>query len=231
MDECLGARQRGIVLNVRDSKARVIDPQQRVFEVLFGLIMVLTFTCSLSAATAGREDVRGMLIGALGCNLAWGIIDGVLFMMGSLADKGGALLRLKALRRSTDAAEGRHIVAGALPPLVVSVMEPAELESIGSRLKALPEPPDKARLDTNDWLGAVAVMLLVFLSTLPVAIPFVLMAEAKPALRVSNAVAIVLLFIVGYAYGRIIGRPPWRVGVGLVLLGTGLVAMAIPLGG
>jgi hypothetical protein len=32
--------------------------------------MVLTFTGSLSVAEAGREDVRTMLIGALGCNIA-----------------------------------------------------------------------------------------------------------------------------------------------------------------
>lgn len=51
---------------------RVLDPMERLSEVLFGLIMVLTFTGSLGAATAGREEIRTMLIGAIGCNLAWG---------------------------------------------------------------------------------------------------------------------------------------------------------------
>lgn len=40
--------------------------------------MVLTFTGTLSAATAGREDVRIMLLAAIGCNAAWGIVDGVM---------------------------------------------------------------------------------------------------------------------------------------------------------
>jgi len=59
-----------------DMKApkRVLEPNERISEVLFGLIMVLTFTGALSVAEAGREDIRVMLIGALGCNLAWGII-------------------------------------------------------------------------------------------------------------------------------------------------------------
>jgi hypothetical protein len=70
------------------SSKRVLDPIDRVSEVLFGLIMVLTITGSLSVAEAGRDDVRTMLFGALGCNLAWGIIDGVLYVMGSLAEKG-----------------------------------------------------------------------------------------------------------------------------------------------
>jgi hypothetical protein len=46
---------------------RVLEPAERIAEVLFGLIMVLTFTGSLSIAEAGRDDIRAMLIGALGC--------------------------------------------------------------------------------------------------------------------------------------------------------------------
>ena len=62
---------------------RLLDPLARASEVLFELIMVLTFTLSLNATAAGREDVSAMLIGALGCNLAWGIIDAVMFLRGT----------------------------------------------------------------------------------------------------------------------------------------------------
>jgi len=48
------------------SSRRVLDPMDRVSEVLFGLIMVLTFTGSLSVAQAGRTEVRTMLLGTLG---------------------------------------------------------------------------------------------------------------------------------------------------------------------
>ncbi|HKB15545.1 MAG TPA: hypothetical protein VKF62_05735, partial [Planctomycetota bacterium] len=60
--------------SVRSSKG-FLSPHERISEILFGLIMVLTFTGTLSAAEAGRSDVRTMLLGALGCNVAWGIID------------------------------------------------------------------------------------------------------------------------------------------------------------
>ena len=73
--------------SIKSSK-RVLEPNERISEVLFGLIMVLTFTGSLSVAEAGRDDVRTMLIGALGCNLAWGIIDGILYLMGCLSEQG-----------------------------------------------------------------------------------------------------------------------------------------------
>src|SRR6187455_3235954 len=129
---------------------RVLEPIERVAEVLFGLIMVLTFTGSLSIAEVGREDIRTMLIGALGCNLAWGIIDAALYLMACLAEKGRALMTYQAVRKADDPRAAHALIAGALPPLVASILQPAELESMRQRLKALPEPPARARLSGHD---------------------------------------------------------------------------------
>src|SRR5438045_8168046 len=106
------------------SSRRVLESVDRVADVLFGLIMVLTFTGSLSVAEAGRDDVRTMLIGALGCNLAWGIIDGVLYLMGCLAEKGRGLLTFRAVRKAADRKEAQRHIADALPSMVASVLEP-----------------------------------------------------------------------------------------------------------
>jgi len=213
------------------SSKRVLAPHERISEVLFGLIMVLTFTGSLSVAEAGRSEIRVMLIGALGCNFAWGIIDGVLYVMSSLAEKGQNLKTLKALRKTKDSQQGQQIIAAALPPLVASVLRPEELESMRERLLALPEPPAYVRSSGRDWFGALGVFLLVFLSTFPVAIPFILMENAAHAMRVSNSVAVLLLFITGVAYGRCVGRSPWGFGVTMVVLGVALVALTMALGG
>jgi len=210
---------------------RFLDPVDRVSEVLFGLIMVLTFTGSLSVADAGRDEVRTMLIGALGCNLAWGIIDAVLYLMGCLAERGGGLRALHAVRRSTDPEEARRLIAEALPPVIASVLEPAELETLRRRLQGLPEPPRRARLQSDDWLGGLAVFLWVFVTTFPVVIPFILMHSVQPAMRVSNGIAIVMLFTAGYVFGRCAGRQPWLTGTAMLVLGLILVAMTIALGG
>ena len=210
---------------------RALEPYDRVSEVLFGLIMVLTFTGSLAIAEAGREDIRTMLIGALGCNLAWGIIDGVLYLMGCLAEKGKGLLTLRAVRKATEPMKAQRIIADALPPLVASILQPVELETMRQRLSELPEPPDRATLRKEDWMGALAVFLLVFLSTFPVVIPFLFMKNAMLALRMSNAIAIGMLFLTGCAFGRITGRRPWTMGISMVILGAILVAITMALGG
>ena len=213
------------------SSKRVLEPHERIAEVLFGLIMVLTFTGSLSVAEAGRDDVRAMLIGALGCNLAWGIIDAVLYLMGSLAEKGRGLMIFRAVRQATDPQKAQRLIADALPAVVASVLQPAELETMHQRLKQLPEPPGHARLRKDDWLGALGVFLLVFVSTFPVVIPFIFMHNAGRALRLSNLIAIMLMFILGYSFGRCAGRNPWVMGISMVVLGAVLVGLTMALGG
>jgi VIT1/CCC1 family predicted Fe2+/Mn2+ transporter len=213
------------------STKRVIEPAERIAEVLFGLIMVLTFTGSLSIAEAGRDDVVAMLIGALGCNLAWGIIDGLFYLMGCLAEKGRNLATYKAVLAAGTSEHARDLIAGALPPVVVSLLKPEELDALRERVMRLPAPPDRAGLDRKDWIGAWAIFLLVFLATFPVAIPFMVIDTATLAMRVSNFVAVGMLFIAGYAYGRIINRSPVAIGVVMVFIGLVIVTFTIALGG
>jgi hypothetical protein len=216
----------------RSLHQRVLDPAQRIAEVLFGLIMVLTFTGSLSIAEAGREDVRAMLIGAVGCNLAWGIIDGVLYLMGCLAERGRNLSTYRAVVQAADARQAHLVMAGALPPVLASVLQPGELEPMRQRLLLGLRPvPERARLTASDWWAALGVFLLVFLSTFPVAVPFMVMQSAHAALRVSNGIAIVMLYAAGSAYARLVGRTPWMLGISMVALGGVLVALTIALGG
>lgn len=210
---------------------RALNPVDRLSEILFGLIMVLTFTGSLSIAEVGHEDVRLMLIGALGCNIAWGIIDAVLFLMGALAERNEGLTAWNAARRAGDPQTGRDLVAGALPPVVASVMTADELESIRQRLVALPSPPPRAGLEWSNWRGAIGVFLLVVVTTFPVVVPFLLSSDARWALRMSNAIALAMLFITGYLFAKLTGRSPWVAGILMVFLGAALVAMTMALGG
>ena len=214
---------------VRSSR-RVLEPEERIAEVLFGLIMVLTFTGSLSVASAGRDDVRTMVVGALGCNLAWGIIDAVFYLMGNLADRGRQLSTLRALKAADRIEDAERLLARALPPLIASVIDPLEVAAICRKLSALPEPPS-AKLTSRDLVGALGVFLLVFLATVPVAIPFVILRDVAFAMRVSNGVALAMLFVVGSVYGRVLGRSPWPYGIAMTGLGCVLVALTIALGG
>ena len=209
----------------------VLEPAERLSELLFGLIMVLTFTGSLSIGQAGNNDVHAMLIGALGCNFAWGVIDGLFYLMGCLAQKGRNLATYKAVLAATTPEDARRLIADALPPVVASLLKPAELDSLRERALELPPPPHRAQLDFKDWRGAFAVFLIVFLATFPVAIPFMYFQSLGLAMRASNPVAVATLFVAGSAYGRAIHRSPLGLGVAAVFIGLIIVAFTIALGG
>ena len=229
-----GSNSRGVATmleSLTNGPRPILDPMDRISEALFALIMVLTFTCSFSVAGAGREEVRELLIGALGCNLAWGIIDAAFYLMGSFSMLGQGILKLRALAQATSSAEAHQIIADALPPVIASVLSSAELEELADKLQRVSGLPTCPHFRRNDWFGAADVFLIVVLTTLPVLVPFVLVHSARPALRVSNGVAIVLLFLTGYAFGLHSGHRPVRMGLSMVILGGVMVAITISLGG
>jgi len=217
--------------NFINDEKRVLDPMERVSEVLFALIMVLTFTCSFGVAGAGRDDVRAMLVGALGCNVAWGIIDAVFYLMDCFSARGRAILNLTALQNASTSLEAHRIISQALPPVLVSVLSSADLETLRTRLNNVRRIPKKPWLNGREWLGALAVFLVVFLSTFPVIAPFAVIKDARTALRTSNVIAILMLLVVGYTFGKYAGHRPWQMAIAMVLVSAAMVGITISLGG
>ena len=93
--------------------ARHLDPGSHMGEILFGLIMTLTFTLAAGIVIQeeGRAGAREMLIGILGCNLAWGIIDGVLHVLGQVFERGRVRRIGFNLRQATSVEGARQMVA------------------------------------------------------------------------------------------------------------------------
>lgn len=211
-------------------RKRLLDPIERSSEVLFGLIMVLTFTGSLRASGADHDSVHHMLLGALGCNLAWGIIDAVFYLLATLSQRGHNLALLRQVQDSSPEL-GRQCLGDAMSDDLSAVLTDAELESLRGRMVQLPPAARHPKLHGSDYLAALGVCLLVFLSTFPVVLPFVFMRDPTRALRISSLIAVALLFLVGRTYGKYAGYRPWRVGAVMVLAGLCMVGLTIALGG
>ena len=210
---------------------RVLEPVERISEVLFGIIIVLTFTCSLRFTRLDEGSVHTMLWGAITCSVAWGLIDAVFYIIGCLSERGHNIKLMQAVRATSDPAEAKEIIAGVLPPLLAANMHDEEYEYLHQKLMSMPEPPYRPPILKHDLHGAAAVFVLAAGSILPVIIPFTFMKNPTWALHISNAIAIVLLFMAGHALGRYAAPHPWRVGVAMVLLGAAMVGLAIALGG
>ena len=162
----------------------LLQPMETITEILLGVIMTLTFTCTL-AVTADQLQVRTMLIGALGCNLAWGIIDAGVYLITRIntEDRIIGAARARAIREVDDGNVARQILGDSLHPQLASALSKDQLELIRQHLRQMPEPPERFSLTKRDWRAAGHVCLLCFLSTLPIVLPFIFMWEAEPALR------------------------------------------------
>lgn len=217
----------------KPARKRVLDPLSRMSEILFGLLMVLTFTGTFSVANAGESSVRELLIASLGCNLAWGMVDGCMLLLNRLAERGHAWRLFHHLKKiPLGSAQAFELLADAMPALVTTVMHANDVQTLHQRVLEQRIARTSLKLDPSDLLAALAVFLLVVLSTLPVVLPFVLLDEPLLALRVSNATALLMLFLIGLGYGRFAGaRSPTITALVFTLLGVALVFATIALGG
>lgn len=210
---------------------RVLDPIDRVSEILFGLFMVLSFTGTLSVASAGPKEVQEMLLAAVGCNIAWGFVDGVMYVLRNLVTR-ARQSRLWHTVLSEQRPEAAHwLISEEIGGLSAS-LDRAGLER--TRQWILAQPRDAAPVagvSRKDVVGGLGVFLLVFASTFPPVLPFVFFDDLRLAMRVSAALAIAMMFICGYQWGRFAGLRPLRSGLVMVILGVAVEAVIIALGG
>jgi VIT1/CCC1 family predicted Fe2+/Mn2+ transporter len=95
----------------------------------------------------------------------------------------------------------------------------------------LPEPEKMHRLKFDDYRSAAGIFLLVFFATIPISAPFILINDIQIALRISNIIAIVMMFLCGAALGKYAGRNRIAMGISTSLVGITLVAITIFMGG
>jgi VIT1/CCC1 family predicted Fe2+/Mn2+ transporter len=215
----------------RADREPVLDPVDRISEVTFGLLMTLSFTGALSVATSGTEDIRTMMFAAIGCNLAWGLVDAVMYLIRSQISRGRGLSIVRAVRSERDPDRADALVVRALPAKLAEVVTPADVANLRARVATLPEPPSRPALDARDFAAALWIFVLVVGATFPVVIPFLLFDETPRAMRWSNAVAVAMLFAAGAALGRHAGMGTVRTGLWMVALGAVMVGAIVLLGG
>jgi hypothetical protein len=211
-----------------------LSPDESLGEILFGLIMVLTFTLGAGIA-AGESDeaARTLILEAAGCNIAWGVIDAVFYVMGQAFVRSRRSRLLEGFRTAPDRPSAIAIVRGELDdqlaPITTSEDREHLYERIHDALKMAPAPP--LGIHWSDLKGALGVFLLVSLTAVPAALPFLFIDDPWSALRVSNGLLVGLLFFVGFRWAGYTQASPWKAGLGLMLMGVILVAIAIALGG
>jgi VIT1/CCC1 family predicted Fe2+/Mn2+ transporter len=215
---------------VHEQRDRLLDPIDRISEILFGLIMAVTIVGSISIATAGHEDMRSITIAALGCNLAWGLVDAVMYLIRTATERSrNRVLSKQIVNAAVDTAH--RLIMQTLPDHVAAITGADEIEGMRRRLLGS-RPAARALLRPRDYLEAAGIFLLVVIATFPVVAPFLLVDKAALALRASHAITLGMLMLAGFALGRHAGyAKPLRTGVLMAVFGAVLIGAVKALGG
>jgi hypothetical protein len=214
---------------------RYLDPASRLGEILFGLIMVLTVTLTAGlTADSGRAGVRHLLVAAVSCNLAWGFIDAVMYVMDCMTERSARARLFRKVQTAVDRADALEVIRRQVEPHLQYLDRETHREAVYAAI--LEEASDvkpvmTTRITREDVHGAIACFWLVVLSCLPAAVPFLVFSSPPRALRVSNVLLIAMLFLVGQKWADYINASRLTTGLALVAIGLCLVGVAVLLGG
>jgi hypothetical protein len=208
----------------------VLSPLERGCEIVFGILMTVSVVAAAEIGTGGGAGVRDLLAAALGCNLAWGLIDAVIYLLQQQFARFRNHRTLRELRTTSDEAQFRRRVRAELPPLI----GPTLTSDTYAGIRAVAQGYGASRPSFWTWrelAAAATICLLVLGATFPLVVPFLLMSDAWLALRISNAIAVAMLFLLGWWIGRWSGASPLRSGTLLATVGATLAILCIALGG
>jgi VIT1/CCC1 family predicted Fe2+/Mn2+ transporter len=212
---------------------RYLDPSACMAELLFGVIMTLTFTLGAGLVIEeGPDATRELLIGVIGCNIAWGVIDGLLYIFGAMYERGLGY-RASALM----AKQGRAVAAAKLDQhleenygeALSATTRCTVRDELVEHLAAM--EPVRVKMSKDDLFGALASFILVVLTAVPAVLPFLFFDERMLALRVSNVLLVALISLIGWQWAAHINANRGRIALWMAVGGLVLVQVTIMLGG
>lgn len=221
-------------MGIRCLVERFLDPAEWLGEILFGLIMVLTISLGAGIVIADGPDATGeMLRSILGCIFAWSLIDAVILVMNRMFERSRKAWLIEAVQKAAHDEQGLGIIQKELEPKLIAITSKQEQVRLYSdvlcNIKTAAVP--RTRLQSDDIGGAFVTFLLVMITTVPALAPFLILADRYLALRVSNGLLLVMLFLVGFGWAREAKTNPWLTGVVVMLIGMVMVGIAKFFGG
>jgi hypothetical protein len=201
---------------------------ERLTALLYGNLVVLTFTGAFRVAMQQGADLKTTLRAAVGCCLAWAIVDAAIFVLQRLAIRNRNVHLLRVLR--DEPGSGPVVLREILPAFVVASLSEEQRTGVESALARIPVK-EPLGLMPEDVRGAIGIFFLEMAGLLPIAAPFALMKDVHAAQVVSNGIALLLLFGIGLRLARETGESPLGVAFRFLGFGVALVGVTLALGG
>ncbi|WP_374687182.1 VIT1/CCC1 transporter family protein [Promineifilum sp.] len=218
----------------------LLDPIDVLAEAIFSILILLTFTLAFRILMMNPGEpvtaahIRDLTLAALGATVAWGIIDGVMYALIEILGRSERHRILWHIQAANTEQEAIETIADEfdfiLEPITGDSQRQALYQDILDHLHD--SQPRAIGLKREDFTGALASVLVALLAVAPSFLPlFIFRNDYALAIRLSNVVSFIMLFVAGYQWGNYTGMSSWKTGLLVVAVGVLLVAVAIPLGG
>lgn len=205
-----------------------LSPSDRHSEVLFGLIMVLAITGTVGLETGSRRVVLSAGIGAC---IAWGLVDGIIYVYTNLLERGRIALAAQEASTCTGVGCDLRKIKEELEGTIVDTLGEREKHEVAQHILVRLKPVEnRTHATRDDILGGVAAGTLVFISGIPVLLPF-LFLDGVWAMRLSSAIGLIMLFAIGYRWGGYVGRNKLQTGAVMMGVGAVITGVVMTLGG
>jgi VIT1/CCC1 family predicted Fe2+/Mn2+ transporter len=207
-----------------------LETTDRISEVLYGLLICLTFTGTIRISTGGTQELNSLLWAALGGSFAWALSDAIMYLVNIQLERGHELAKLKKIVSAMNSENARNEVKKGIHPFI-DLMDDNQIDALIENLRKQPELPSKPSLVGKDFLISAEIFVLVFTGTLPVAAPFFLIENVALAVWISNTAVLLMLFIGGFILAKYAGFKPITTACWFTAIGVFLISAIILLGG
>jgi VIT1/CCC1 family predicted Fe2+/Mn2+ transporter len=216
-------------------------PHERLVEILYGLVIALTITSAIRVITGGVAlDIELMVTTSLGAGLSWGIIDAMLYILVVMFQKHRYTRIAGKISSAKDEADALATIQEDLEDSLVGTLDAEDQKSVyrlvlhaqrrSSKANYINQPKSIV-IAREDVFGAVQVFFAMLLATLVVVVPLWFIEPPHMAVLISNIVAFIALFVVGYIWARHTNIRKTLFGIVLVTLGVAIVGISLILGG
>jgi len=218
---------------VKEFISYYLTPSERLSEALYSLILVLTVISAIEITIARDQQTSStILFVALGASVAWGMVDAVVYVLTGLHKRNHHVRVVSRIKKRPKADAIRQI-DDELEDSLIGVLDKEERDRIAEQVFATMHDatPLRQGVTKDDVLGGIASFLISFIIVLPPLMPFILNLPLDYAIRLSNVIAVAMLFIVGYVSGGLGGMNRIRWALTITVLGVIIVLVTILLGG
>lgn len=210
----------------------LIDPIDRLTESVFSILILLTFTMTSwiiglsgsSEHSLDSENIVDLAIAALVTIIAYGVIDGVIYVLLTMFGRGESHRLLQGVQAADSELEAVDVIADNLDYMLEPITGEPERRQLYRHIlvQLRNSQPREIGLKREDITAGLTHVLVAVLVIIPSLLPLVFMRQdPERAILVSNFISLFLLFFVGYRWGKYTGANPWK--TGLIILSVIIV--------